>query len=252
MNTIKSMNNPVKTQPFSILRTFAFTLLFLTLSGCAHKDPLEPMIPPGPLPGHVSVNIMTGLQNITQVEFPPLGPRTEMDLINVLILKKPDAAINALDHLMARDFNIPLRAQTRLMFAASWSISAVIEELIRRGDNFQIGDRHNITALMYAARYNRAPNIMTLLRNGAHLSAVSDTGISALMVASAFGNFDAVQILLLRGAQTNKMDHFGNTALSYAKAGHLLQLPGSYPPNHVYRIDTIRLLQSFGGVEMVK
>jgi len=104
--------------------------------------------------------------------------------------------------------------QTALMAAISQRHAAVVEELLKRGAEVDLGATSGFTPLMYAAQQGDAAITRMLLGAGAKPSfAQPQFGMTALIIASAMVQPDVVDVLLNAGADANAADARGYNPL---------------------------------------
>jgi cytohesin len=106
---------------------------------------------------------------------------------------------------------------TALMYALSQRQAAVVDELVKRGADVNLGSQSGFTPLMFAAQQNDVDSASLLLKAGAKPNeAQPKTGMTPLMIASSMSNAQAVDVLLDNKADANAVDANGYTALHKA------------------------------------
>jgi uncharacterized protein len=132
--------------------------------------------------------------------------RGNLDTVRALLSSKADPN--------AKEANY---GQTALMAAISQRHAAVVEELLRRGAEVDLGATSGFTPLMYAAQQGDAAITGILLNAGAKPNfAQPQFGMTPLIIASAMSKAEVVDLLLEKGADANAKDARGYTSLHLA------------------------------------
>jgi len=107
--------------------------------------------------------------------------------------------------------------QTALMIAIVEKHAAVIDELLKRGADIQLGSKTGFTPLMFAVQQGDVGAVSKLLKAGADVNMVQNgTKLTPIIIASAMLHPDVVDLLLDNGANPNAIDSRGYTALHLA------------------------------------
>jgi len=104
--------------------------------------------------------------------------------------------------------------QTALMAAANDCDEKLVNDLIDRKANVNVGSEFGMTALMYA---RCLPVVKLLLSAGASVKDKDITGKTALYWATQQADPDVVRVLIEAGASVNAKDDKGMSALQLAK-----------------------------------
>jgi ankyrin repeat protein len=129
--------------------------------------------------------------------------RGSLDTVNTLLSAKANPN--------AKEANY---GHTALMAAVSQRHSAVVEELLRRGAEVDLGAKSGFTPLMFAAQQGDANIARILINAGANPNfAQPQFGVTPLLIASAMVKTDVVALLLDKGADPNAANSRGYNPL---------------------------------------
>lgn len=147
-------------------------------------------------------------------------------------LTDPEIAITAchrsrvdiLDRLIIRgaDFNLGNRhGEYPLITAAREGHQAIVDRLLSLSVDVNQRDREGRTALFQAACHNNLEIVKLLVNNGADINIPDNKGVTPLMYVAKTCYTEVVKYLLNSGADTSLKDKGGRSALDYASSSSL-------------------------------
>jgi Ankyrin repeats (3 copies)/Ankyrin repeats (many copies) len=121
------------------------------------------------------------------------------------------------------DINVRSRkGRTALFLATAFGRCDVMEILLGKGCNCEIGDEEGRTPLIVAVEEGNINTTKLLLRSGADIEGRDDAGKTPLSAGARAGTVDTVNVLLEEGPELEAQDKSANTPLMLASAeGHI-------------------------------
>ncbi|HAT1847708.1 TPA: ankyrin repeat domain-containing protein [Legionella pneumophila] len=139
---------------------------------------------------------------------------------NIAIIACNRNRVDILDRLIIRgvDFNLGNRhGDYPLITAAAQGHTAIVDRLLSLSVDVNQRDSEGKTALFQAASHNNLETVKLLVNNGADINIPDNNGVTPLMYVASTCYTEVVKYLLNAGADTSLKDNQGRSALDCAK-----------------------------------
>ncbi|HAU1066552.1 TPA: ankyrin repeat domain-containing protein [Legionella pneumophila] len=139
---------------------------------------------------------------------------------NIAIIACNRNRVDILDRLIIRgvDFNLGNRhGDYPLITAAAQGHTAIVDRLLSLSVDVNQRDSEGKTALFQAASHNNLETVKLLVNNGADINIPDNNGVTPLMFVASTCYTEVVKYLLKAGADTSLKDNKGRLALDCSK-----------------------------------